>query len=391
MKILQTGDLHLGKILHEYSLLDDQRDMLNQLLSELKKQYDALVITGDVYDRSVPPPEAVDMFDHFLTQARKTAPDTHIFIIPGNHDSARRLGFGAHLLETANIHIAQEKDLRDYLTGKVHQYPLMTELTDAEGCSVRFYSVPFVNEADTEKALTMITGELDGTPSFLISHCFAAGSDPSDSERIIIGTQGNISKTFFAPFTYAALGHIHKPQKVSANAWYSGSPLAYSFSEAGQEKHFLSITITTGTTTVSEIPVHPRRPLSSIRGSYESLLTSREFDAFTDHYLEVRCTDTFLSDNPMARLKERFPYVMLFRREDLQGTADTLSAGTKESLERRKSLFEGAEGKENMDHRAIASAFLEDLGYTVDGWQSELDLFEQFITDIRKGEHNEAC
>ncbi|MDR2079872.1 MAG: exonuclease subunit SbcD, partial [Treponema sp.] len=301
VKFLHTADLHLGKVFHDHSLLEDQAFMLDQLRGILSdKSYSALLIAGDIYDRSIPSPEAVGLFGAFLEKTCSIRPDLVILILPGNHDSAPRLGFGKELFAKLDIHIAADPE---------RAFEPVLVKSPGEACA--FFLLPFLYPGCLCEGIGFAGsgGEPDpaypGSPSpgdpvrsqsrlaeiaaarletarvkavkagavltVLGAHLFTLGGRESESERIFLGTAEQVDANLFAGFDYIALGHLHRFQKISSNAWYSGSPLAYSFGEADQEKVFLSVELDPAEAALPKvipIPVRPLRKLYRLRGSF---------------------------------------------------------------------------------------------------------------------------
>tara|TARA_Y100001937_G_scaffold128230_1_gene203218 strand:+ start:61496 stop:63172 length:1677 start_codon:yes stop_codon:yes gene_type:complete len=245
MRILHTSDWHLGKTLHEHSLLEEQQAFLDQLLEFLQREkHDALVVAGDIYDRSVPPREAILLLSKFLSDLRSLS-SIPVLIIPGNHDSASRLSYLSQLIKDQDIHFLADLD-------QIHE-PVRIGPAD-------FFGIPFLSPYDMdleilpeehrqrthENALRAALARIQLNPSrinVLIAHLFATGGSTSDSERAFVGASGEVDVNLLKDFDYVALGHLHRPQKPAANAHYSGSPLAYSFSESSDQKCFLSVTL----------------------------------------------------------------------------------------------------------------------------------------------------
>jgi exonuclease SbcD len=392
MKFLHTADLHLGKILHEHSLLEDQAAMLDQLGDILADpSYEALLIAGDVYDRSVPSPEATAIFSGFLEKLRGARPDLAILILPGNHDSAPRLGFGRELFARLGIYIAAEPE-------RAFEPVALSQKHDA--CA--FFLLPFLypgclsEEAEpgavpdpvrsqgrlaTLAAARLETArvkavEAGASLTVLGAHLFAQGGRESESERIFLGTAEQVDPKLFAGFDYAALGHLHRFQRAAPRAWYSGSPLAYSFDEADQEKVFLSVELASGAApAVKPIPVKPLRGVRRLRGSFSFFFRdSTEDPAMIEaakDYLEISLDDEGLVENPLALLRPRFPFLLSIR----QGTAfarfaaeqSGLEAGTELSGRKRSPAEDFAEfltsiyGEAEEDKLALFAELLAEL------------------------------
>ena len=376
MKILQTGDLHLGKILYEYSLIEDQKHILEQITNILvSENYDALILTGDIYDRAVPSPEAVEVFDDFLTNLHKKASKLSIFVISGNHDSAKRLSFAAKLLATNNIHIGANTDI-EFL---IKQKPITIE--DSTGQKCDFYLLPFVYASDIKKVLESY--ELSNeNPSVLISHCLTLGAETSSSERTFIGAAENIDSGIFSKFSYVALGHIHKPQKVSENVYYSGSPLAYSFDEIKYEKSFLKIEIQgKDDIKIEKIPANPKRKLRTIKDSFKNFLEKTEYQQFKDDYIEFLCTDSVYPNSAAATLRKFFQNYMTMR---IASESEETEGNQKFSDEIKQKMFEE---KESLPIKDVFEAFVKDIyGKDLTEYEKEVVILEKIAKEIQDEE-----
>lgn len=344
MKILHTGDLHLGKFFYDFSLIEDQKHILNSLINELisckEEPYDALIIAGDVYDRSVPHVEAVQLFSLFLAKIKSKLPDLHVFIISGNHDSSIRLSYASELLEAENIHI--RCDLNEITK------PVIID-------DVAFYSVPFASSNEIQNAISSIIQVKNQTQkSILISHLFTIGSLPSDSERTIWGQAEQVNVHLFDSFTYTALGHLHRFQNAGKNVYYSGSPLSYSFDECKNEKCFVKVQFDSKNghqLKIEQIKTEPIRPVASLSGSFDDFYKTDKFDSYKNYFLEIQTTDDFIIENPVALLRIKFPYLLSFRQE--KAIADLSS----DNLSQRRKAIQNA--KENLSsHFEI---FLDEL------------------------------
>ena len=240
MKIIHLSDLHLGKRVHEFSMLDDQRYILKQILEHVAEEHpDVVILAGDIYDKPVPPAEAVQLFDQFLCGFAEQG--VEVMIISGNHDSAERIAFGGKLMEHSGVHVSPVYD------GDVKP----VELEDAYGI-VQFFLLPFIKpihvrrcyaeeeiESYTDAMRTAISHMERNADArqVLVTHQFVTGAERSDSEEISVGGTDNVDVTVFDGFDYVALGHIHRPQRIMRDTVrYCGTPLKYSFSEAGHEK-----------------------------------------------------------------------------------------------------------------------------------------------------------
>ena len=317
MKFLHLADLHLGKRVNGFSMLEDQAHILRQILAILDdEQPDGVLIAGDVYDKSVPSVEAVELLDGFLTELR--ARSVPVLLISGNHDSPERLAFGGRVMDSCGIHISPVYD------GALAPVTLQ----DAFG-PVHVWLLPFVKpahvrrwfpDADIESytdAVAEAVAHMDidtAARNVLVTHQFVTGGARSGSEELSVGGTDNVDSGVFAPFDYVALGHLHGAQHIGRETIrYAGSPLKYSFSEARQHK---SVTVVTlgekGDVQVRAVALTPLRELREIRGSYDEL-TARSFYEHTTYrsdYLHLILTDEQDVFDAMSRLRTIYPYLM---------------------------------------------------------------------------------
>lgn len=327
MKLMHLSDLHLGKRLNEFSLLEDQSFILQQLVELVRsEQPDCVLLAGDIYDKPVPPAEAVTLFDDFLN---KLAQLTTVCVTSGNHDSAERLAFGAQLMREGGVHFC------GLYTGE----PQCVTLQDAYG-SVHIYLLPFLKPAHVRHCLPPTEAEQVTTyhealrcaverlhinaaeRNVLVAHQFVTGAQTAGSEAVNVGGVDNIGAEVFAAFDYTALGHIHKAQNVgSERVRYSGTPLKYSFAEWQQEKSVTLVELgEKGSVSVTALPLAPLRDLRKLRGSYEELM-SREFydelpkdsDGLLRDFYHLTLTDE--EDVPDAVQKLRSVYKNLLQLE----------------------------------------------------------------------------
>lgn len=324
MKLLHLSDLHLGKRVNEFSMLEDQEYILEEILRVLDgEQPDAVLIAGDVYDKPVPPTEAVQLFDKFLTKL--AAKNTQTFLISGNHDSSERLAFGARLMEGSGIHISP------VYGGEVKP----VELADEFG-PVRVYLLPFVKPASVRRffpereigsyteAVAAAVDAMDLDPAVrnvLVTHQFVTGASRSESEEISVGGSDNVDVSVFDGFDYVALGHIHGPQNIgSERVRYCGTPLKYSFSEV---KHAKSVTIAElgkkGELTVRTVPLIPKRDLAEIRGTYMELTAKSFYEGKNrEDYYHITLTDEEDIRDAVGRLRVIYPNLMKLDYDNLR-------------------------------------------------------------------------
>ncbi|MFB8439421.1 exonuclease SbcCD subunit D [Streptomyces niveus] len=335
MRFLHTSDWHLGRSFHRVSLLDAQAAFLDHLVaSVLTHEVDAVLVAGDVYDRAVPPLSAVELFDRALHRLAEARVPT--VMISGNHDSARRLGVGAGLIDHAGIHL--RTDPARCATPVV--------LADAHG-DVAFYGLPYLepalvreefkaakagHEAVLTAALDRVRADLarrpDGTRSVVLAHAFVAGGAASDSERdITVGGVSAVPTGTFDGVDYVALGHLHGAQALTERVRYSGSPLAYSFSESDHRKTMWLVDLGPGgeiDATRIDCPVP--RPLARVRGALADLLDDPALTRHEEAWIEATLTDPVRPADPMARLAERFPHTLSLVFDPERGDEDVVAS-----------------------------------------------------------------
>lgn len=317
MKLIHLSDLHLGKRVNEFSMLQDQQYILTEILQIIDREKpDGVMIAGDVYDKSVPSAEAVALLDDFLVRLAKR--DLQVFLISGNHDSPERMAFGGRLMTQSGVHLAPVYD------GKVSPITL----TDNYG-PVNLYLLPFLKPAHVRRcfpereiltytdALAAAIEAMGVDPAqrnVLVTHQFVTGAARCDSEEISVGGTDNVDVSVFEPFDYVALGHIHGPQQVGRETVrYCGTPLKYSFSEA---KHQKSVTVVElgekGAVSVRTVPLTPMRDLAELRGTYEEL-TFRGFYQGTSYprdYVHITLTDEEDIPDAVSKLRIIYPNLM---------------------------------------------------------------------------------
>ena len=333
LRFLHLSDLHLGKRVCEFSMLDDQRYILEQILSLLDSTpVDGVLLAGDLYDKPVPPAEAVRLLDWFLTQlAERQLP---VFAISGNHDSADRIAFGAALLQNSRV----------YVSPVFSGAPVSIPLTDEYG-TLDVYLLPFLKPAmvrhvwpdepieSYHDALACVLRHCPPDPahrSVLVAHQFVAGAACCESEEVSVGGVDSVDASLFDAFDYVALGHLHSPQRVGRDTVrYCGTPLKYSFSEARQHKSACFVELgPKGEVSITTAPLTPKHDLREVRGSYMELTDRRRYaDTAVDDYLHITLTDEQDVPDALARLRVIYPNLMrldydnLRTREDQQITA----------------------------------------------------------------------
>lgn len=316
MKFFHLSDLHLGKRVNEFSMLEDQRYILDQILSLADaEQPDAVLIAGDIYDKPVPPAEAVALFDAFLSELVRR--HIKVLAISGNHDSPERIAFGSDLMCGSGV----------YFAPVYHGCVEPVTLTDSFG-PVRVFLLPFIKPAHVRACFP--EEEIDGYASavrsaiahmavnpaernVLVTHQFVAGAQTCESEELTVGGADQVPATVFDPFDYTALGHLHGPQNIgSARVRYCGTPLKYSFSEM---KHHKSVTVVQlgekGALDIRTLPLIPRRDLAELRGTYMQLAERSFYSGLdTQRYFHITLTDEEDVPDAIGRLRAIYPNIM---------------------------------------------------------------------------------
>ncbi len=314
MKFLHLSDLHLGKRLGEFPLLEDQSHILAQILQITERERpDAVLIAGDVYDKSVPPVEAVELFDSFLTRLSALA---QCFLISGNHDSPERVAFGGRLMEKSGVHLSP------VYKGELSPVTLKDRFGPAD-----VYMLPFIKpvhvrrfhpEEEAGTYTQALRTALKGLPlhperrNILLTHQFVTGGLRSESEELSVGGADNVDALVFGGFDYVALGHLHRPQTVSPGIRYCGTPLAYAFSEMTPEK---SVTVVQmeekGTLSLRTVPLSPLRPLAELRGSYQELtrLSFYQNTPYPESYVHITLTDELDIPDAVGKLRSIYTYL----------------------------------------------------------------------------------
>lgn len=324
MRILHTADLHLGRSLHGHPLLDDQAHVLDQLVSLARDQRpDILVVAGDIYDRAVPPAEAVTLLDDVIAKLTLDC-RLPVILVPGNHDSPERLTFGARLLKAGNLHLFKQFGPNNIVT-----------IADQHG-PVDIYSVPFAeppvarqeldcpavvdhNSAIQEVVRRIRETRVAGRRSVLLAHGFVAGGEVTESERpLVVGGAGAVEPAGLAGFNYVALGHLHRPQTAGQeNIHYAGSILAYSFAEAGQVKSVNLVEIDPwGECKVERLPLQPRHAVRCATGLFEDLKKGSAAGTAIDDYLMITIQDRGPVLDAMGQLRQIYPNLLHVQRAE---------------------------------------------------------------------------
>jgi len=384
MRFIHTADWHLGRLMYGVHLTEDQRHVLDQLAALIKDvRADALVVAGDVYDRAVPPPDAVRVLDEFLARVVVDL-GVPVIAIAGNHDSPHRLQFGSRMFAGQGLHVAGalERELRAVTLGDEHG-------------PVRFYAIPYAEPAsvrerfsdedvgDHDAAMRTLVRRVRevhpaGERSVLLAHVFAAGGMEAESERpLSVGGTGQVDCACFQGFDYVALGHLHRPQTAGqAHVRYAGSLLKYSFSEADHRKSVTLVDMDSrGSCFIESISLSPLRDVRRVRGLLKEILAGPEPDIGKDDYVMATLLDTGALLDVMGKLRQVYPNLLHVERPHLE------LAGT--SRQRRE------------DHRSLNDAELfADFFANVTGLDlspAEAEAYEAVVNDLRRRDREAAC
>lgn len=373
MKLVHLSDLHIGKRVNEFNLLEDQAYILDEILAVIDRESpDAVIIAGDIYDKSVPSAEAVRLFDDFLYRLSRRG--KAVFIISGNHDSPERIAFASRLISGSGIHLSP------VYKGKVEPVVLVDEYGP-----VSFYMLPFVKPAHVRaafpeeeigsytEALGLAVEKLGMDKSgrnVLIAHQFVTGAARSDSEDVSVGGLDNVDAAVFDGIDYVALGHIHRAQSCTApHIRYCGTPLKYSFSECSHEKSVSVVELMEkGSVNIRTVPLSPLRDMREIRGSYMELCARESYaGSNTDDYLHITLTDEEDIPDVIAKLRSIYPNIMKLDYDNKRtrsgfGSLSAADAQHKSPLELFGEFYEEQNGQAmSSDQEAFARELMEKI------------------------------
>lgn len=388
MRLIHLSDLHIGKRVNEFSMLEDQEYILKEILGIIDdEQPDGVIIAGDVYDKSVPSEEAVKLLDSFLTSLAKRK--RQVYIISGNHDSAAKLAFASSLIALSGIHISPVYDSTQIAMigdGLVRPY----KLEDGKGQMVNIYMLPFVkpamvravfpDEADYIKDYTdacrVAVEHMDvdeKVTNILVAHQFVTGAVRSESEENVGGLD-NVDVSVFDSFDYVALGHIHGPQKVGRETVrYCGTPLKYSLSEANHTKSVTVVDIPENKKIeIRTVPLVPMHELREVKGTFDELMDRRNYEGTAvDDYLYVVLTDEDDVPDALGKLRTVYPNVMKLGYDNTRTrVTQTIDDGAvlegKKPIDLFGELYEKQNNKEMSDEQR---SFVQDIIDSI--WKEE--------------------
>ena len=373
MKIAHLSDLHLGKRVNEFSMIEDQEYILLKILEVLDAEKpEAVILAGDIYDKSVPSAEAVQLFDDFLCRLAKRG--LQVFAISGNHDSPERVSFAHSLIDATGIHLSPVYD------GSVRPFTLRDEYG-----GVNFYMLPFIKPANVRRffpeekiesytdALRVAVEKIGldrSERNVLITHQFVTGAERSDSEELSVGGADNVDASVFDGIDYVALGHIHGPQGIGSDRIrYCGSPLKYSFSEARQDK---SVTVVDlgekDSLSIKKVKLTPKHDMRELRGSYMELTAKSRYEGTaTDDYIHITLTDEEDIPDVIGKLRVIYPNLMKVDYDNTRTRMD-LQFFAAEDVERKSplQLFEQLYEMQNglpmsEEQRAFSEKIIEEI------------------------------
>lgn len=376
MKLFHLSDLHIGKRVNEFSMLEDQKYILGQILKAAKEhQPEGIILAGDIYDKPVPAAEAVQVFDDFLTSLNEMG--LPVFMISGNHDSPERVSYGGRLMKKSSIYVAPVYE------GKTEK----VEFTDEYG-KVCIHLLPFIKPAvvrhafeggefekeaeavcDHQSAVKMAVSHMDidtDVRNVLIAHQFVTGAMRCESEEVSVGGLDNVDASVFDAFDYVALGHIHSPQAVGRDqVRYCGTPLKYSFSEAGQEKSITVVELKEkGNVNISAIFLRPLRDMRKIRGSYMEV-TAKSFyeNENCGDYLHVTLTDEEDVLDGLQKLRVIYPNIMQLEYDNrrTRGNMELTAAQAVEKKSEMELFMEFYELQNNQPMSQVQKEFVGNI------------------------------
>lgn len=377
MKFVHLSDLHLGKRVNEYSMLEDQEYILTKIINIIDDEKPSgVIIAGDVYDKSIPSAEAVQMFDDFLTRLAKR--NLQVFVISGNHDSPERMSFGSRLMDQSGIHISQ------VYNGQIEPFAM----EDDHG-AVNVYMLPFVKPAHVKRfsaesiesytdALRVAIAEMNVNQSernILITHQFVAGATRSESEDVSVGGSDNVDVSVFDVFDYVALGHIHSPQNcTSERVRYCGTPLKYSFSEAKDKKSVTVVELAEkGSLSVKTVPLVPLRDMVEIKGKYNEIMLKSFYEntSYQEDYIHITLTDEEDIVDAIGKLRTVYHNLMKLdydnkRTRSVSQVDGAVDVETKTPIELFSDFYELQNNQPMSDEQ---KTFVEDLIEQV--WEDE--------------------
>ena len=370
MRFVHLSDLHLGKRVNEFSMLEDQEYILTEIINIIDNQKaEAVIIAGDVYDKSIPSAEAVELFDDFLVRLSKR--DLKVFVISGNHDSAERIAFGGRLMDKSGIYMSPVYD------GNVKPKTLTDEFGE-----INVYMLPFIKPSNVRRfypdeeivtytdAVKVAVDNMNIDASkrnILVTHQFVTGATRSESEDISVGGSDNVDAAVFEGFDYVALGHIHRSQKCSSEyIRYCGTPLKYSFSEVNDQKSVTVVDINQkGDISLQFVSLTPKRDMAEVKGTFDEVKAKGHQcgSPFCDNYMRIILTDEEDVPEAMAKLRVIYKNVMTIDYDNKRTRSDSHINGAKD-VESRSPFEHFSEFYEQQNGQPLSNeqtAFLQKI------------------------------
>lgn len=373
MKFLHLADLHIGKRVNGFSMIEDQRFILNQIVEiALNKKVEGILIAGDIYDKPIPPAEAVTLLNEFLEMVAKNS--IKVFAISGNHDSAERMGFGAGLMSIGGVHISKpfkersEKIQLEDEWGKVNIFMLPF----IKPALVR-HCYPEVEIADYNQAMAIVMEKTkvdENERNILVAHQFVRGGSVCDSEEFNVGGVDEVAADHFDKFDYVALGHLHGPQHINRDTVrYAGSPLKYSFSEKKQNKSITLIELKEkGIVEIEKIPLKPLKDMRTIEGTYLEVTAKSFYQGINvEDYIHVVLKDEEDVPEALGKLRTIYPNIMSIeydnkRTRSYNGITEVVDVESKSPLELFEQLYEMQNNQElSMEQRQLLEELIEKI------------------------------
>ena len=371
---MHTGDLHLGKQIGEVSLIEDQGYILDQMTEVAKREKaDGVLIAGDVYQRSAPQAEAMELFDRFVTELAGMG--MKVFVISGNHDSELRISYFARLVKRAGVYVSEKFE------GSMGRVTLKDEYGEVDVWMLPFIRPsrvkPYLPEErivtyqDAARAVIRNCDVDSRRRNVLLAHQFITGCETSESEERAVGGLDNIDAAVFEDFDYVALGHIHKPQRVSRDTLrYSGSPLKYSFSEAGHKKSVAIVDVEEkGSVRVRTVPLMPIRDMRTAEGTMRELVDM----PYTDDYMWVTVKDDTVPPDAKWALRANFPNMLRFSVDNARQRYDR--------------DVSGGESVENKSFMELFTEFYREMNNGVDPAQDRMKVMEKVRKELEEAEY----
>ncbi len=382
MKLFHLSDLHLGKRVNEFSMIEDQKYILLQIINMIDEHKpDGVIIAGDVYDKSIPSEDAVRLWDDFLSMLAER--NILVYAISGNHDSAVRLAEHSRIVDNAGIHLSP------VYNGKISHFSFADEYSDKSG-DVNIYMLPFIKPAvvrafypeeeilDYTDAVRVALKFADGAEdaldknsrNILIAHQFVTGAERCESEEITVGGLDNVDASVFDDFDYVALGHIHGPQFVMRESIrYSGTPLKYSFSEKDHHKSVTMITVKEkGNIEIEKLPLQSFRDLRQIKGTYEELSSKKSYEGTnTDDYIHAVLTDEEDVPDAISKLRIIYPNLMKLTYDNKRTRENKVIDGavdveSKSPIELFEEFYEMQNNQEmNEEQKELVQSLIENI------------------------------